>query len=158
MGDLSRIQGSLRSHCIDYAPFPGALAIVYVRAMREMADRPELASDKPRPAVLSRCKPNGWWLAWGLTTNSTFQDGTPRQRAPGMEQCGLQPGYVWGGHVVQLPPEDVVGVVWAAPHELLLAVALHERGITRGQAIIIAGSLSAQNVNNNWTWPKPKTA
>jgi hypothetical protein len=158
MADFTDRQGSLRSHCIDFAPFPGALAIVYVRAVNEAKTNPALVSDKPRPAVLSREKPNGWWLCWGLTGNSTFQDGVHRQRAPGLELCGLQPGYIWGGHAVQLPPEDIVGVVWAAPRELILACASNERGLSQSLAVAIARDLHEQHLESNWTWPKPKGA
>ncbi len=158
MADYTGVQGALLSHCIDYAPFPGALAVACVRRINEAKERVEPDSDKPRPVVLSRVRPNGWWMAWGLTGNSHFRDGTRRAEAPCLDQVGLAPGYIWGGHVVQLPPEDVLGVVWAAPHELILACALHEKGLTRAMAHAIARSLHDANVENNWVWPKPETA
>ncbi len=158
MADYRPVQGLLTDHCIDIAPFPGALAVVSIRPMHQVKTDPTLEVEKPRPAVLSRLKPDGQWIVWGLTGKATFEDGSPRKRAPGLELCGLAPGYVWGGHAAVVPEEDVIGVVWAAPYELLLACATSEHGLHRSMAVAIAYGLHRENEEHNWLWPKPSTA
>lgn len=143
---------SLFDHIDDtLQPFPGALCIANVL----IKNLDQEASDKPRPVVLSRQRPDGGWLAWGLTNLDRYRDGTHRVPATGMDQCGMPVGYVFGGHAVQLPPEDIYGVVWAAPRVLLEVCCEQEKGMPRGRGKLVAYQLHEQHVADHWVWPKP---
>lgn len=107
-------RGSFTEHLLsDTAPFDGAVALAPIHGPEG-----QYGSSKIRPVVL--CRQDGdRWMTWGLTSLDRYKDGKRRIRARRLTDVGLGPGYVWGKTLIRVPADDIVGVVWAAPVELL---------------------------------------
>lgn len=145
----------LASHVLPDQPlFVGAVAIAHVRNVVESAK----AGDKPRPVVLCRrTLESDSWKVWGLTSNRTFTTGRRRTPSPWLAQYNILPGasYLWGANLAWVPTFDILGVVWAAPVELLEACAALG---TEGVGPSWAGEAHEQHVEMGWSWPKPSRA
>lgn len=80
---------------------------------------------KDRPVVLVAPCFSGWWVA-GLTTLDHYGSGGPRQRVPNPTACGLRDGigsYLWGGHLVRIPQDDIREFIGRADEALARAIA-----------------------------------
>jgi len=141
-------------------PFPGALVIASIKAPK-YSERPGDAymTGKVRPAVLRGNTPDGEkWITWGVTTLSERKrDGDERVVADGIELCGLEPiNFVWGGPPVLIFDHQILGVVWAAPKDLIYACAAADQCLGEHLAAGVAKDLHQRLVDKGWYWPKPE--
>lgn len=136
----------------DLLPFPGAVAVVRVQmhATYEFGKR--------RPAVLLSVDEYGeWWTVSCLTTSRLYSGGEPRTPAAGGHLVGLPENYVWGGSH-RAHRNDIDGIIWAAPAELLEACVVENSIVHAAAARCLVDSLVAANDAACWTWPRPEYA
>lgn len=101
--------------------------IVWCKVMNPNEDH--RSRGKCRPVVLV-AREGGHWVVMGLTTNSTYSDGSPRVAIPAPSQVGLRPGFLWGSRLTRVCALDVydeIGVCHASLAEAIIALA-HLRG------------------------------
>lgn len=97
---------------------PGELA--WVSIFNSLENR--AATGKFRPALLV-ARDGGTWATMGLTTNSTYRDGTPRLPIPDPRAVGLRsPGFLWGDRLTPVSPIDVGDHIGWADSALVEAV------------------------------------
>lgn len=154
-------QGYLSDHIQGgIEPFPGAVVVARITSpkMAVKQNRPELAEGKLRPCVLKgeieHGPKAGQWVTWGLTTLTHFREGQPRLAASGIEKVGLGDGYCWGGAPVVIMPDQIVGVVWAAPPELVLSCAMADKTMGEAGSRLAAERISRDIEEAGWYWPK----
>lgn len=85
--------------------------VVWASVRQPLADHPE---GKQRPVILLKqlqmMDGAAGWALMGLTTNPTFQNGTPRQPIRDWRGCGLnKPGFYWGRRPACVPESELFG-------------------------------------------------
>lgn len=94
--------------------------VVWVRIFNSLESRS--STGKFRPAVLVS-RDGGLWATIGLTTNSTYRDGTARVPIPNPALVGLSgPGFLWGDRLTPVAAIDVGDHIGWADTALVEAV------------------------------------
>jgi hypothetical protein len=135
---------------LDSPPFAGA--VVIARCVLHGPDGAVVGA-KPRPVVLyerDRCG----WAGWRLTSKAVTAGGRTNHRVPGMWLLQMAPSYLNIGHrhlpLAVVPDDDVLGVVWAAPVQMLQALAQLTPSVPAGWAELV----NAEHVTVGWWWPR----
>lgn len=131
--------------------FEGAVAVGRLRWLARHRE------PKLRPVVLHRQRSHilgtPGWDVFALTTDHLTPDGTPRRHATGLALVGLSSLSWVVERAVWCPATAIVGVVWAAPGELLMACS---EGV--GEADGWAEATHLAHLDADWYWPKGAAA
>jgi hypothetical protein len=131
------------------APFAGAVVIARCALHNAAGD---VVGGKPRPVVLYERDRRGW-AGWRLTSRAVTTGGHANHRVPGMGLLQMAPAYLHLGHRLPLavvPDDDVIGVVWAAPLQMLQALNQLTPSVPAGWAELT----NAEHVTVGWWWPR----
>lgn len=102
----------------DHVRGPGELA--WASVMNPFENRASVG--KSRPVVLVE-RVDGHWRTMGLTTNSTYRDGTPRRPIPSVNAVGLSgPGFLWGEQLTNVSSLDIGDHIGWADEALVEAI------------------------------------
>jgi hypothetical protein len=112
--------------------------VVLVNLINGIENRRSLG--KVRPAVLVEPS-SGHWKVVGLTTRSTYIDGSPRVSIPNPVSIGLSgPGFLWSSKLDRISKIDVVDRIGRVDIEMV-SVILRNVYLTDAQATLLSKTL-----------------
>lgn len=115
--------------------------VVWVSIFNSLENRS--AWGKFRPALLVK-RDGGLWQTMGLTTNSTYRDGSSRVPIPNPTLVGLRgPGFLWGDRLTPVAAIDIGDHIGWADSALVEAVIALAR-LDSDQAMGLRGSAALQ--------------